>query len=469
MGLALSTGAAAQDTGVSPVEMAAKLRAQQAQLEQQARELERQRLELERQRGALAQQQKQLEALIVPLEAQMARQAAQPAEQPSAAGKGLSFEGYADVVFRRFDFYENAQDNEPEKRGQADLARFVLAPRMDFGGGWSFGAEIEFEHGGTGSTVEYEADEAGEFETEIEKGGEIVLEQMWLQYSLSPALNFRVGELVVPVGMVNSYHQPTQYFGIGRSVGESAMLPVVWHETGFSVQGTVGQARYQLQLVTALDSTGFSGFGFVKDGTQRKMEFKNASAMAIVAQAEYAFAPGIMLGGAFYTGDSAPNRPRQNLDVAARVTLAEIHGRYEVGPVTVRGQWLEGRIQNADAITAANLNTFNGDVLGTSRTPVGSRAQAYFVEAGYNLLPLFGAVRFGRLDAFARYDFYDTHAGTEGGIVRNPRYRHTAVSVGLNYKPQPGIVFKAELSHGKHDGTVGSTENVLGVAAGFEF
>ena len=31
------------------------------------------------------------------------------------------------------------------------------------------GSEIEFEHGGSGSSIEYEADEAIEFENETEK------------------------------------------------------------------------------------------------------------------------------------------------------------------------------------------------------------------------------------------------------------------------------------------------------------
>lgn len=497
------------------VGLAAAQEPTQAELAQQLREqqqqLERQRQELDRQREALDRQQRQLESLAASLEARMQAEGQAPASGaastaaaapsgagvpdsagvatagtaggaaaaagqagagsvgPGPGGRGLRFAGYAEMNYQRYDFYENAQAANPDKRGRTDVARFVLSPQMDLGRGWSWAGEIEFEHGGTGSTIEYEAEEAGEFEAEIEKGGEIVLEQLWLQYAHSPALRFRVGELVVPFGMVNLYHQPTEYFTIERSQSELSMIPSVWHETGVQLLGDIGAWRYQLQFVTALDSTGFSGYEFVRGGMQRKLEYRNASAFAVVMQGEYAFAPGITAGGAVYTGDSAPNRPRQNLEGSARVTLAELHGRYQVGPLTVRGQALFGRLQNAAAVTRANLNTYNGSELGTSRTPVGSRARSWFVEAGYDLFSIGGPRDWGRLDLFARYEDYDTHAGTEGGIVRSPRYARRAATLGLNYKPMPGLVFKAEASRRRHDGPIGDTQNLYGLAAGFEF
>lgn len=462
--------ATAQTSQPTAAELAAQIREQQRAIDAQKAELER--------------QQKQLEALAAALEAQQKAAAAQPTVTPptSAAAlassandarvsdsRGLRWSGYADMSYQRYDFFANAQTREPVNRGRADITRFVLAPHYHFGRGWSFFGELEIEHGGTGATIEYESEEAGEYEMEVEKGGEVVLEQLYLQYSHSPALNVRMGELVVPFGMINSYHQPTEYFTIERSLAEASIIPTVWHESGVQLLGTLGQARYQLQLVTALDSTGFSGYEFVRGGMQGKMEFKNASAFALVAQGEYAFGPGIVIGGAFYSGDSAPNRPRINLQQKANVTLFELHGRYEVGPWTLRGQHMVGRISNADAITQANLGTYNGSELGTSRTPIGSKAVGSFIEAGYNLLPLLGRREGDRLDVFARYDRYDTHAATTGNISRIARYEREAATVGLNYKPQPGLVLKAEYSRRQHAGTLGNKQDTYGLAGGFEF
>ena len=55
----------------------------------------------------------------------------------------------------------------------------------DFGKGWTLGTEIEFEHGGTGSSIEYAAEESIEFEQEQERGGEVELEPFWIQKSVS--------------------------------------------------------------------------------------------------------------------------------------------------------------------------------------------------------------------------------------------------------------------------------------------
>jgi hypothetical protein len=495
--LLLAAGAAAaQDSAPTPANLAALLREQQQQLEAQRAQLARQQEQLER-------QQRQLESLAAALEAQKsgptpaagaAPAPGAPAASPgatatadatasgaspvppistasaaSSAARGLRFEGYADFNYQRYDFYENAQSAVSTSRGQTDLARFVLAPSYDFGRGWSFAAEIEFEHGGTGAAVDYEREEAGEFEIEVEKGGEVALEQLWLQYEYSPALAVRLGELIVPVGMFNLYHQPSEYFGLQRGLSESSLLPMVWHESGIEMRGTLGQARYQLMFATALDSSGFSGYGFVSGGMQQRLELKNASAFALIGHLEYGFAPGILVGASYYFGDSAPNRPRQNLDVSADVNLAALYGRYEVGPLTIRGQALFGRIQNAEAITKANLSTFNGDVLGVSRTPVGSSARSYYIAAGYDLLSLFKASDAGRLDLFAQYENYDTNASTEGSIVRLERYARRATTLGLNYKPQPGIVLKAEFARLTNGGTVANAQNQFGLGAGFEF
>ncbi len=416
--------------------------------------------QLEAQRKTIERQQQQIDALLAHTE--------DAAEQSRDAGGKLHWQGYGVINYQRYDFYENAQDKTPTERARTDLERIVLAPKYDFGKGYAFVAEIEFEHGGTGATVEFEPEEAGEFEVEVEKGGEVVLEQAHLLIERSPALNWRIGEIVVPFGMVNTHHEPSQYFTLERSLAETNLIPSVWHETGVELFGTLGQWRYQAQIITALDSSGFSGFNFVRGGQQGKLEFKNADDLAVVGRLDYAPLPGVLLGGAVYHGDSAGNRPRQNLNVSARVTLMELHGRYERGPITLRGQFLTGEIENADQVTRANFNTFNASELGVSKTPVGSRAEAWFVEAGYDLLSLFGSAG-GRLDAFARYDAYDTHADTTGSITRNARYDREAVTVGLNYKPRPGIVFKGEFSNRTHAGRIGNEADYFGLGLGFEF
>ena len=91
--------------------------------------------------------------------------------------------GYGEVAYTRNFYsdnvnrYSHAADyrNAPS-HGRFDLPHVVVMLGYDFGKGWSFGSEIEFEHGGVESAVEIEQEEVGEFEKEIERGGEVALE-----------------------------------------------------------------------------------------------------------------------------------------------------------------------------------------------------------------------------------------------------------------------------------------------------
>ena len=108
---------------------------------------------------------------------------------------GLSVGGYGEVALTRNFYSDNVYRyshpdnyrNDPG-HGRFDIPHAVIYLGYDFGKGWTMQTEIEFEHTGTGSAVEKEYTEAGEWETEIEKGGEVELEQFWIQSpSLSPS------------------------------------------------------------------------------------------------------------------------------------------------------------------------------------------------------------------------------------------------------------------------------------------
>lgn len=121
--------------------------------------------------------------------------------------------------------------------------------------------EIEFEYIGTGSAVEYETEEGIEYEQEQEKGGEVELEQFWIQKSFSRAFNIRMGHIIVPVGLNNAHHEPLQYFTVYRPEGENTILPSTWHDTGLSLWGRYGDFRYELTATAGLDA-----FLFNRDG-----------------------------------------------------------------------------------------------------------------------------------------------------------------------------------------------------------
>lgn len=159
-------------------------------------------------------------------------------------GNRLSIGGYGEVAYSR-NFYSDNQFRyrrpklyaKDPSNGRFDIPHAVIYLGYDFGKGWSLGTEIEFEHTGTGSAVEIEADEGGEFESEIEKGGEVELEQFWIQKSFAKWANVKLGHFVVPVGLNNAHHEPLNFFTVYRPEGENTILPSTWHDTGIAFWG----------------------------------------------------------------------------------------------------------------------------------------------------------------------------------------------------------------------------------------
>lgn len=192
-----------------------------------------------------------------------------------AKGSRLSVGGYGEVAYSR-NFYSDSGNryssaklhkNDPS-HGRFDIPHAVIYLGYDFGKGWTLCTEIEFEHGGTGSAIEYEAEESIEFEQEQERGGEVELEQFWIQKSFGRFANIRAGHIVVPVGLTNAYHEPLNFFTVYRPEGENTILPCTWHQTGVSFWGHAGDFRYELQMIAGLDAWQFSRDNWIKPGTE---------------------------------------------------------------------------------------------------------------------------------------------------------------------------------------------------------
>lgn len=183
-------------------------------------------------------------ALVAGLASTNAQVVAADSVMQHANGKRLSIGGYGEVAFSR-NFYSDSGNRyssaslhkDDPNHGRFDIPHAVIYLGYDFGKGWTFGTEIEFEHGGTGSAIEYEAEESIEFEQEQEKGGEVELEQFWIQKSFGKFLNIRAGHIVVPVGLTNAYHEPLNFFTVYRPEGENTILPCTWHKTGVITMG----------------------------------------------------------------------------------------------------------------------------------------------------------------------------------------------------------------------------------------
>ena len=122
------------------------------------------------------------------------------------------FGGYGEMAASYMDYDWNwvtPQGTSHMNRATVSIPRFILAFDYKFSPKWVLSSEIEFEYGGTGAAREVEwYEENGEYETEIEKGGEVALEQFHISYLMNKHLNFRFGHMIVPVGLTNAHHEP---------------------------------------------------------------------------------------------------------------------------------------------------------------------------------------------------------------------------------------------------------------------
>jgi phosphate-selective porin len=424
--LPVTDTAAVQDLLQRLDERQRQLDIQQQELEVLKRELRGELVRMKEARQAAAVAPPKTEPVVVAATAQSGKKREQ----------GLELSGYGIVNYINRDW-----DTDQFAKDTFNLARFVLEMEYAFSDQWSFKAEIEFEHGGAGAALELDTqEEFGEFDADILKGGEIYVEQLYVAYRHRDWLNARFGHFIVPVGRTAKHHKPGDYFTVERSAADAAMLPLLWHESGVALFGTVADFSYELQVVNGLDSSGFSSANWVARGHQQKFEEARAEDLAFVARLDYQPTANLQIGGAFYTGNSANNRPKDDLNVDAWVTIVGLDGAWTPGDFIFRGQYLYGKLQNSHLVSEANRNLSNN--LGAKRTPVAHESQSWFVEGGYDVLGLAQTTQ--KLIVFSRYDNYDSMFAVEGGVFKNPRWDRSSWTVGLNYMPLPSLVFKAE-------------------------
>lgn len=371
--------------------------------------------------------------------------------------------GYGEVAFSR-NFYSDSYlryvtpetYRDARSHGRFDIPHAVIFLGYDFGKGWSFSSEIEFEHGGTESAVEFENEEGGEYETEVERGGEVALEQFWLQKSFMPQLNVRAGMMVVPVGATNSHHMPTEFFGVYRPEGENTIMPCTWHEIGVSVWGRAGDWRYEAMFMPGLDSERFGSQGWIHDGSASPYEFKIANSYAGAVRIDNYSVKGLRLSLSGYVGNSfrntmAPTASEKNDGVKGTVAIGSFDFRYEGHGVLARGNFDYGHLSDARHITAFNMGMSSKSP--SKKQKVASDAIAAGIEAGYDFFCLSPRLRESKQKfyLFARYDYYDSMLRMDGGDLEYEWCGRQRVAAGINYYPIPQIVVKGEYSIGLLD------------------
>ena len=370
----------------------------------------------------------------------------------------FSVGGYGEANFTRNYFSDHvSRYSQPEEHkndpsnGRFDIPHAVIYLGYDFGQGWKFGTEIEFEHGGTGIAYEKEDEEGGEWEQETEKGGEVELEQFWIEKSFCSWANIRAGHIVVPVGLNNAHHEPLSYFTVYRPEGENTILPSTWHQTGVSFWGRSGDFRYEAQFLAGLNADQFTNTGWIHKGHKSPMEFDVANKYGVALRFDNYSVPGLRIGLSGYYGHSIGNSyPRNANGVDAEykgvVAIGAIDFTYKAYNWIVRGQADYGYLGDAEQLKYV-YNRLNSKSPYKHSAFVSKNAYAVGIEAGYDIFSQIQSMRQKeqQLYLFGRYETYNPYASKTKETV----YDYTAVqrmAVGFNYHPIRQIVVKGEYS-----------------------
>lgn len=422
---------------------------------------------------ALEKQQKQLQSI----EKQLADLKASPTKKidhnisavkkSATSKKNWQINSYGSVLYKSEDVYQNIQDTNPERRASTDLERVVLEFVYDFDPKWQVEIELEYEHGGTGTTLEYDGfEEFGEFETEVEAGGEVIVEKMQVKYTANDYFTVIMGHIFVPVGLGTDLHKPTQYFSTQRYWSEATLIPQVWHETGINLISKWHNFTAQTLITTGLNSEFFRTYNWVATGHQRRFETVNADDLALTLRLDYGdIKAGKGVGISYYTGDTTGNRNNNTkVEGDGNLTIIGVHGAYSYENWLIRGQYLFGTLDDSEAITTANKTT--PGLKPGNFSQLGSEAESSFVELSYNSQHLFNLSK--PLYFYSTYEYANPIKKVEQGIATE-RFNLESIAFGLNYYPIENIVLKAELGQQMHAFDTLDDNNSFSLSMGYFF
>lgn len=338
---------------------------------------------------------------------------------------GLQIGGYGEV------HYNQPLKSSTHNHGTLDAHRMVLFF------GYNFSSKTQFVT-----------------EVEIEYAKEVWVEQMFIQHRLNRYANFRAGVLLVPMGIINEYHEPTTFNGIERPIIDNKIAPTTWREIGLGFQGNIYHAktRYQLYVVNGLngfDGTNgmFSGSKGLREGRQKASK-AYLNQPAITSKLEFYGVRNLNIGISGYFGksnsklysnlskDSLAKIQRADSSVVG-ISMVGIDTRYNIKGFKLTGQFYYISLSNTD-----EYNVFTKT--GTKLNDLGSAMLGYYFEVGYDLFYKLADTK-QSLMPFIRYEAYNTHQLVKAPVVTNKSYSNTIITTGVTYALEKGVVLKADL------------------------
>ena len=168
---------------------------------------------------------------------EVAEAAAEAAESPILEGlANVSLGGYGEVHYNNYkaDDSDSTNFQGGDEFDEFDIHRFVMFFGYSFTDDLRFYSEFEIEHGG----VESDGDPLG---------GEVEIEQAFIEWDFAEETSILGGVFLIPVGILNETHEPDTFYGVERNNIEAIITPATWWAVGTKLTHTFSDAGFKIE------------------------------------------------------------------------------------------------------------------------------------------------------------------------------------------------------------------------------
>jgi len=365
----------------------------------------------------------------------------------NAVGEGTTLWGYGQLDY-----------NRPTARpadAQFDLTRAVIGFNHVFDESTRIYGELEWEHAVTSSSDQ----------------GESEVEQLYVEHALAPSYGVRAGLMLVPIGLLNEHHEPTQFYGVERNFVEQAIIPSTWREGGIAGYGNTDSGwQWDIGLVTSpnlgkWDPASEDGRASPLGSIHQELQLAKAHDPAIWGRLNWLGMPGLNVGAAVFAGKIGQDTSKQFEGDAnfpadnARLLLGEAHVRWQTGPWDFAALYTRGTISDTQAL---NLN-FLGQPTPVPKAFWGGYAQGAWRALEWNRSSLVPFLRYEEFNTGASYASQPQGLGTPA----LPTQR--VWTAGMNYYLNPNVVFKIDYQNFRYDDALLNYGNRFDLGIGYQF
>lgn len=280
--------------------------------------------------------------------------------------------------------------------------------------------------------------------------GSAEVEQAFVDWKLAgDKLALRAGLVLIPMGIINQWHEPPVFHGVERPMVDQFIIPTTWRELGAGITGRLGEIyHYELYLTTTVDPTRLGPEGLSPALTEGSLA--PAESGAVTGRFEVEPVLGVIAGAAFFLSDAGGNSDFFTISGRKRNLFLPIVGyaldaRARRFGFEARAVWAQFFMPNSGDLMSArdkdmDLLFPNAATLG----PVATRIQGGYIELAYDVFHhLLHTTQ--ELLPFIRLETYDTQAGVPKGFTANPRLDVNELTTGLTYRPIRQLVFKSDV------------------------